>query len=146
LNGPNNALVRAYTWGNDLSGTPQGAGGVGGLLMVKPAGANAMFAAYDGNGNHTSLVDAVTGNFQARCEYGPFGELLRMTGPQSAANPFRFSTKYADDETDLVYYGYRFYNPSTAIFSDRNVLENLKTREGQVAFGLDLKVAVFQVA
>jgi hypothetical protein len=23
------------------------------------------------------------------------------------ANPFRFSTKYQDDETDLFYYGYR---------------------------------------
>jgi hypothetical protein len=29
------------------------------------------------------------------------------------ANPFRFSTKYQDDETDLVYYGYRYYNAST---------------------------------
>ncbi len=29
------------------------------------------------------------------------------------ANPFRFSTKYTDDESDLVYYGYRYYNPST---------------------------------
>jgi RHS repeat-associated protein len=24
-------------------------------------------------------------------------------------NPFRFSTKYQDDETDLLYYGYRYY-------------------------------------
>ncbi|MGN0845501.1 MAG: RHS repeat-associated core domain-containing protein [Kiritimatiellia bacterium] len=24
----------------------------------------------------------------------------------------RFSTKYLDPETDLYYYGYRFYNPS----------------------------------
>ena len=29
------------------------------------------------------------------------------------ANPFRFSTKYQDDETDLLYYGYRYYNAST---------------------------------
>jgi RHS repeat-associated protein len=29
------------------------------------------------------------------------------------ANPFRFSTKYQDDETDLLYYGYRYYNSST---------------------------------
>jgi RHS repeat-associated protein len=28
-------------------------------------------------------------------------------------NPFRFSTKYQDDETDLLYYGYRYYNAST---------------------------------
>jgi RHS repeat-associated protein len=41
------------------------------------------------------------------CLEGPFGEVLRATGPMAKANPFRFSTKYQDDETDLVYYGYR---------------------------------------
>jgi RHS repeat-associated protein len=25
-------------------------------------------------------------------------------------NPFRFSTKYQDDEADMLYYGYRYYN------------------------------------
>jgi hypothetical protein len=29
------------------------------------------------------------------------------------ANPFRFSTKYQDDESDLLYYGYRYYKTST---------------------------------
>ncbi len=29
------------------------------------------------------------------------------------ANPFRFSTKYQDDETDLLYYGYRYYGATT---------------------------------
>jgi RHS repeat-associated protein len=29
------------------------------------------------------------------------------------ANPFRFSTKYQDDETDLLYYGYRYYDAGT---------------------------------
>jgi len=28
---------------------------------------------------------------------GPFGEVLRATGPMAKANPFRFSTKYQDD-------------------------------------------------
>ena len=47
-----------------------------------------------------------------RYEYGPFGEVLRATGPMAKANPFRFSTKYQDDETNLLYYGYRYYSPS----------------------------------
>ena len=34
LNSTNNALVRSYSWGLDLSGTMDGAGGVGGLLWV----------------------------------------------------------------------------------------------------------------
>jgi RHS repeat-associated protein len=37
-------------------------------------------------------------------------------------NPFRFSTKYDDDETDLVYYGYRYYNPSTGRWLNRDPL------------------------
>ena len=43
---------------------------------------------------------------------GPFGEVLRATGPIARANPFRFSTKFQDDETDLLYYGYRYYSVS----------------------------------
>ena len=36
------------------------------------------------------------------CFEGPFGEVLRATGPMAKTNPFRFSTKYQDDETDLL--------------------------------------------
>ena len=39
---------------------------------------------------------------------GPFGEVIRATGPLAKANPIRFSTKYEDDESDLFYYGYRY--------------------------------------
>jgi hypothetical protein len=45
----------------------------------------------------------------ARChvEYGPFGEVIRATGPMAKVNPFRFPTKYQDDDNDLPYYGFR---------------------------------------
>jgi RHS repeat-associated protein len=118
VDGANN-LVRSYIWGNDLSGSLQGAGGVGGLLAVKPLSGAAHFAAYDGNGNVSALVDGSTGSISAQYEYGPFGELIRASGPM-AANPLRFSTKYADDETDFIYYGYRFYNPSTGRWPNRD--------------------------
>ncbi len=39
------------------------------------------------------------------------------------ANPFRFSTKYQDDETDLLYYGYRYYNASTGRWLSRDFSE-----------------------
>jgi RHS repeat-associated protein len=52
--------------------------------------------------------------------YGPFGELIRATGPMAKANPFRFSTKYQDDESDLLYYGYRYLNASTGRFLSRD--------------------------
>ena len=38
------------------------------------------------------------------------------------ANPFRFSTKYQDDETDLLYYGYRYYSTSTARWLSRDAI------------------------
>ncbi len=119
MDGSNN-LVRSYAWGLDLSGTSQGAGGVGGLLYVKPAGGVAHFCAYDGNGNVMALVDGATGNSSAEYEYGAFGETIRMTGTLATANPFRLSTKYCDDETDFYYYGYRYYNPSTGRWPSRD--------------------------
>jgi RHS repeat-associated protein len=54
------------------------------------------------------------------CFEGPFGEVIRATGPMAKANPFRFSTKYQDDETDLLYYGYRYYNASAGRWTSRD--------------------------
>ena len=119
LNGTN-GVVRAYLWGLDLSGSMQGAGGVSGLLAIKPAGANPLFVAYDGNGNVTSLIDATTGTTMGNFEYGPFGETIRLTPNANNQSPFRFSTKYTDDESDFVYYGFRFYNPSMGRWLSRD--------------------------
>ncbi len=104
----------------------QGAGGVGGLLAMKVhSGANAgtYFYCYDGNGNAVALVNAAAGTVAAQYEYGPFGELLRATGPLAAENPFRFSTKYQDDETGLLYYGYRHHDPNTGRWISRDPIE-----------------------
>ncbi|MGA3268128.1 MAG: RHS repeat-associated core domain-containing protein [Verrucomicrobiota bacterium] len=56
------------------------------------------------------------------CIEGPFGEVIRSTGPMARNNPFRFSTKYDDDESDLLYYGYRYYKPSTGTWPNRDPL------------------------
>ena len=107
------AQVSLFIWGLDLSGSIQGAGGVGGFLMAQNASdSTTHFPAFDGNGNVMALVNADTGAVSAEMEYGPFGEPLRATGAIAKANPFRFSTKYTDQETGLLYYGYRFYSPN----------------------------------
>jgi RHS repeat-associated protein len=109
------SLQPSFAWGLDLSGTMDRAGGVGGLLwMTGPSGSNAgtCFYACDGNGTVMGLVRAADGSVAARYEYGPC-EVLRATGPMAMVNPFRFSTKYQDDETGLLYYGYRYYDPHT---------------------------------
>lgn len=123
LDVPSGTLVRSYVWGTDLSGTTQGAGGVGGLLMSvvhTGAEAGAYFAAYDGNGNVVGLIRSSDGLARAEYEYGPFGEVIRASGPIAKTNPFRFSTKFQDDESDLLYYGYRYYNASTGRWLSRD--------------------------
>ncbi len=112
-------LLESFMWGNDLSGSPQGAGGVGGLLETVNYGVATNFVAYDGNGNVAALVDADGGAIVGNLEYGPFGEPIRLTGT-AKTEPFRFSTKYDDDESDLLYYGYRYYKPSTGTWPNRD--------------------------
>jgi RHS repeat-associated protein len=130
LDGSNNVLYTC-TWGTDMSGSMQGAGGVGGLLSITVcAGSNAgtYFCCYDGNGNIVALVNAATGAVAANYEYGPFGELIRATGPMAKLNPFMFSTKFYDWESGLYYYGYRYYNPSTGRWLSRDPIEELSFR------------------
>jgi len=93
-----NAVVRSYQWGLDLSGSLRGAGGVGGLVSVKPAGSAGQFPGYDGNGNVASLTDGTSGALSAGYEYGPFGEVVQISGAQ-ALNPVRFSSRYSDTES-----------------------------------------------
>ena len=52
------SLLNSFVWGLDLSGTMNGAGGIGGLLLVVDHGTNTTshFAGYDGNGDVTALT------------------------------------------------------------------------------------------
>ena len=125
LNGSNNTVLATYVWGLDLSGTTWGAGGVGGLLMIKD-GSKVYFPGYDGNGNVSGLVDSADGTLDAKYEYAAFGETLRVGGTAIADdNPFRFSTKYLDSESGLIYYGYRYYSPSLGRFLNRDPIGEL---------------------
>jgi RHS repeat-associated protein len=95
-------------------------GGVGGLLAITDASQGSHFCAYDGNGNVMALLKADGTGLTAQYEYGPFGEVLRATGAMAKTNPFRFSTKYQDDQSDYLYYGYRYYNPNTGRWLSRD--------------------------
>jgi RHS repeat-associated protein len=118
-----NQPVRKYFWGLDLSGSEQEAGGVGGLLFETDAAtATTCLPAYDGNGNIVALINATNASLVASYEYGPFGEVLRATGPMADANPFRFSTKYTDQVTGLLYYGRRLYIPNFGRWLNRDLL------------------------
>jgi len=120
LNATNNSLIRSYVWGLDLSGSLDGAGGVGGLLMLNSAANGVHFYAYDGNGNVAALVKASDGTASANYEYEPFGVTLRATGLMAKENPFRFSTKRTDNTTDFALYEMRIYVPSTGRWPNRD--------------------------
>ena len=115
-------IAKRYAWGIDFSGTTQGAGGVGGLLMIAD-GTTTYLTVHDGRGNVTALINAADGTTAAAYEYSPYGELLRQSGTYAASNPFRFSSKFTDNETGLVYHNRRFYSPSQGRFLGRDPTE-----------------------
>lgn len=119
--GSADGFIRAYVWGTDLSGNLSGAGGVGGLLFATLHTSSKTFAyGSDLNGNVTLLVDTATSLPAATYDYGPFGEPIRQSGEYAMLNPFRFSTKYTDDETGLLDYGLRYYDPATGRWRSRD--------------------------
>ncbi|MDT9283122.1 MAG: hypothetical protein P5691_25855, partial [Limnospira sp. PMC 1293.21] len=95
----NQTPLRSYVWGLDLSGSMQGAGGVGGLLSVRiHDGNHTVLPYFDGNGNvmgYTKTDESAAAVF----EYDPFGRTLKASGPLAAEFPHRFSTKYTESET-----------------------------------------------
>jgi RHS repeat-associated protein len=123
-----NGLVQSFNWGLDASGTMQDAGGVGGLIsMTIHAGTNAgtYFYCYDGNHNVTTLVNATNGAIEAIYDYDPFLGIIRGTGRLAFLNPFVGSTKFCDWETGFLYYGYRYYDPGTGRWLNRDPIGEL---------------------
>jgi RHS repeat-associated protein len=136
--------VRSYTWGLDLAGQMgacgtgfqpvsgaaclESAGGIGGLLAVHDttvgeSGADYIYT-YDANGNVGQVIDlagaSASASLVATYEYDPYGNLTAQTGDYADINPFRFSTKYWDDETGLGYWGYRYYSPKLGRWISRD--------------------------
>ncbi len=130
---PSETIQQSFVWGLDLSESMTQAGGIGGLLAITATGTN-YFASYDGNGNITALINAVDKSTSARYEYSPFGELLRASGPMAKPSPFRFSTKFWDDESGLAYYGYRYYNPAQGRWIGRDSAGEQKGGNNLFAF------------
>jgi RHS repeat-associated protein len=116
------AATNSYVYGPDLSGTFQGAGTIGGILLADFAGTNVLFG-FDANGNVTDLV-ATNGTLAAHYEFDPYGNVIASSGDLASANPYRFSTKYTDDETGLVYYGARFYSSELGRWTARDPLDD----------------------
>ena len=123
INPASGNALNTYTWGNDLSGTSQGAGGVGGLLAAETETAT-FYPLFDGNGNVTQYLDE-EGELAATFEYTAFGEIVHQTVEDKELQKidYRFSTKPIETESDWYYYGYRYYDPKTGRWPSRDPIE-----------------------
>ena len=108
------------TWGLDLDGTMQGAGGVGGLLAVEKGDA-VYLPAYDANGNVTEYIDGA-GAIAAHYTYSAFGKQLLAVDDMGITH--RFSTKPYCPKTLLVEYEFRKYAPNVGRWCSRDVVES----------------------
>jgi len=126
----NNVPLASYTRGNDLSGSLQGAGGIGGLVarttygQELPGAPTTAFYHADGNGNVAALIYPDQ-QLAAKYLYDPFGNMLAMSGPLANFNKYRFSSKEWDDNSGLYYYGYRFYDSGLQKWLNRDPLGEL---------------------
>ena len=91
------ASTVAYTRGNDLSGSLEGAGGIGGLLARSHGYSSGNwntnnFYHADGNGNVTFMLSSAQA-MVAQYRYDAYGNLLSSAGSLASANVYRFSSK-----------------------------------------------------
>ena len=117
-----NSASRFITRGLDLSGSREGAGGIGGILATK-AGSTTGFYFYDGNGNVVDVIDS-SDSVIAHYQYDPFGNKVTSTGSY-ASQPYQWSTKEFSSSTDLVYYLFRFYNPNNGRWLNRDPIQEI---------------------
>ena len=119
--GSSGTLTLTRTWGLDLSGGKQSAGGVGGLL-TETRGSDRYYPTYDGNGNISEYLYA-DGTTAAHFEYDAFGNTVVITNPSGILFTYRFSTKPIEPLTGLYYYLYRYYDPLTGRWPSRDPIE-----------------------
>ena len=126
----NNLPQVTYTRGTDLSGSLQGAGGIGGLLArtANPLTLNPQTSIFatalyhaDGNGNITCLI-YTNQIIAAKYEYDPYGHIMSQSGSLAGDNLYRFSSKEYNSPSGLVYYLYRYYEPNLQRWPNRDPL------------------------
>jgi RHS repeat-associated protein len=126
----NNVPATTYTRGQDLKGSLQAAGGIGGLLSMTlnaepgPSSSNSMFYHSDGNGNVTMLINPSQATV-ARYIYDAFGGIISKSGLFADANLYRFSSEEAHPNSGLVCYLYRCYDPHLQRWLNRDQIGEL---------------------
>ena len=92
------------------------------------------YYAHDGNKNVSDVV-ASNGTVVAHYDYAPFGAVIAQSGALASANPFGFSSEYADRDLGLVYYNYRHYDPVTGRWLSRDPIYEIENQDSSVLCG-----------
>ena len=118
LRHPEPVLVKSYLWDPTESMATR-------ILMMTCWQENGMkvkghlYFMHDALKNVTSIFDGQQTR-RARYEYAPFGSLLTTEGDMTRENKFRFSCEFMDDELGLIYYNYRYLNPTDGRWINRD--------------------------
>jgi RHS repeat-associated protein len=119
-----NTPTVSYTRGSDLSGSLEGAGGIGGLLGRSHGYSGGNWSTHnhyhaDGGGNITYLVNSSQG-LAASYRYDPYGRVIGWSGSLTNANVYRFSSKEIHAKSGMYGYGFRFYDPTLQRWLNRD--------------------------
>ena len=102
------------------------------ITTINPANSATHYYLQDGKSRASTGITSVTqlvdsaGTITANYDYTPFGSLISNDGTGNPAsspttlNPFKFSNEYHDQETNLIYYNYRYYNPTLGCWTKRD--------------------------
>jgi len=122
----NGTPTTSYTHGNDLSGTLDGSGGIGGLLARSDQYSSGNWTRHnyymaDALGNITYMLSSAQA-MVATYRYDPFGRVISQSGALDSANSYQFSSKMYDSVLAMLYYGYRFYDANLQRWINRDPL------------------------
>jgi RHS repeat-associated protein len=115
----NNNVLVTYDRGLDLSGSLQGAFGVGGLLARTDI-KGTIFYHSDAIGNVTTLFDKYQ-SLEGRYLYDPYGNVVGKWGAYADVNLYRYSSKEYNP-LGLYNFGGRYYDPNLQRFVNHDPL------------------------
>jgi len=72
-----------------------------------------------GSSNYVSDAD---GELYEHLEYSPFGEAWVEEASNTQRTPYQFTSKELDEETELYYFGARYYDPRTSVWQNADPL------------------------
>ena len=90
---------------------------------------------HDGNKNVSEIVSH-SGGDDTHYEYSPFGRVSAQSGAVADVNPWRFSCEFSDDELDVVYYNYRFYDSMRGTWVRRDPVADIMAASTEAAGAL----------